>query len=441
MNHKLTGIMQAFLQLFAVVSYIDGVGRFDSVDGAYDANTSFAFNKALYYQANRKSLIANLPNQVVGAYEKGDISPVIDRTRITEGDMVRFTLEDNIRGKATYGDSPVIAGGFLQFKNLEARVNNIDSPAIQIVGKMSQQRVRQSIENLPAKTRTQIITFMNQQKEFEAIDALIQGGSSSVMKSTADGGLGISLGVGSGAGAGVPLMNKHWFTPETGFCTYSTIPATYNAAVNDAIGGIDAVDADKCTLAYLNTIREKMDDIMFEPIMFLDKNLRAIAVCDPQIMWRIGKTLLADVNKYSMERGKTNPFWSTVDIIVIDEVAYISWPNLKKYRPSNNGTTGVRGPNFGPLTADSDPRTYTTTSSNGMIIYMGGGALKEGFNDEISVTEEKGRHDKGLEVAAHMMEGFIRGEFYSKDGRADSTDNVENRSVICAAFYEPGVGL
>jgi hypothetical protein len=441
MKKKLVGIMQAILQLFAVVSYIDGVGRFDSVDGTYDANTSFAFNKQLYYQANRKSLIANLPNAVVGAYEKGDISPVVDRTRISEGDMVRFTLEDNVRGKATYGDAPVRAGGFLQFKNMEARVNNIDSPAIQIVGKMSQQRVRQSIENLPGKTRNQIITFMNAQTEFEAIDAFLQGGSSSVMKATTEGGLGISLGTGSGAGAGVPLMNKHWFTPDTGFCTYSTTPATFNATVNDAIGGIDAADADKCTLAFLNTIREKMDDITFEPVTFLGQNLRAIAACDSQIMWRLAKTLLADINKYSMERGKINPFWSTRDIIVIDEVAYISWPNLKKYRPSNNASTGARGPSFGPLTADSDPRTYTTSSTNGLIIYMGGGALKEGFNDEISVTEERGRHEKGLEVAAHMQKGYVRGEWYTKDGRADSTDNVENRSVICAAFYEPGVGL
>lgn len=441
MRKKMFGLWQILLSLFAITSGIDGVGRFDSVDGDYDANTSFAFSKQMYYQANRKSLIANLPNAVVGAYERGDIAPVIDRTRISEGDMVRFTLEDNIRGKATYGDSPVVAGGFLQFKNMEARVNNIDSPAIQIVGKMSQQRVRQSITNLPGRTREQIIRWMNEQTEFEAIDALLQGGSSSVMKATTEGGLGISLGTGSGAGAGVPLMNKWWFTPDTGFCDYSTTPATYNATVNDAINGIDAADADKCTLAFLNTIREKMDDIKFEPVTFLGQNLRAIAACDPQIMWRIAKDLLADINKYSMERGKTNPFWSTRDIIVIDEVAYISWPNLKKYRPTYNSSTGVRGPSFGPLTADSDPRTYTTSSSYGMIIYMGGGALKEGFNDEISVTEETARHNKGLEVAAHMQKGYVRGEWYTKDGRADSTDNVENRSVICAAFYEPGVGL
>lgn len=434
-------ILQAVLQLFAVFSYVDGVGRFDPIGGMYDANTSVAFGKQMYYQANRKSFVSNLPNTVVGMYERGDISPVIDRMRITEGDKVVFTLEDTVRGKATYGDTPIRAGGFLQFKNMECRVNNIDSPAIQIVGKQSQQLVRQSIDNLPGRTRKQIINWMNAQKEFEVIPALLQGASPSVMKSQAEGGLGISLGVGAGAGAGVPLMNKWFFTPDSGFCTYSTTPATYNATVNTAIGDIDAADADKCTLPFLSTIREKMDDVCFEPVTFLGQELRAIAACDPQIMVRLAKSLLSDINKYSMERGSTNPFWSSKTIIVIDEVAYISWPNLKKYRPSLNSTTGVRGPNFGPLTADTDPRQYSTASTNGLIVFMGGGALKEGFNDEITVTQEVARHEKAMEVAAHMQDGFVRGEWYSKDGRTDSADNVENRSVIVAAFYEPGVGL
>jgi hypothetical protein len=432
------------LQFFAVVSFGDGVGRFDSHDGTYNAQTSFAFSKQLFYQAYRKSLVSNLPSVVTGAYEQGDISAVIDRTKITEGDRVVFTLQDNIKGKATYGDSPVRAGGFLAFKNLEARVNSIDSPAIQIVGKMSQQRVRQSITNLDAKTRAQIIAWCAQQDEFEAIPALLQGASPSIMKPVADGGLGISLGTGSGAGAGVPLMNKWFFTPDSGFVSYSTTPATYNAAVDDAIYNIDAADADKCTLAFLNTIREKMDDICFEPVDFLGKRIKAIAACDSQIMWRIAKNLLADANKYQMPRGSDNPFWQTESIVMIDEVAYISWPMLKKYRPKAVGTgngAGTSGPNFGPLATDVDPRTYSTDSTNGLIVFMGAGALKEGYNDEIEVLEETGRFQKSMEIAAHMMKGYVRGEFYAKDGRAASADNVENRSVIVAAFYEPGVGL
>lgn len=436
-------LLQMFLQFFAIISYSDGVGRFDSEGGTYDENTSVALSKQLYYQANRKSLVSNLPNVVVGAYEKGDISPVIDRVRISEGDKVVFTLQDNIKGKATYGDTPVRAGGFLQFKNLEARVNQIDSPAIQIVGKMSQQRVRQSLDNLPMKTRNQVIAWSAAQEEFEAIPAFLHGASPSVMKAVTDGGLGISLGVGSGAGAGVPLMNKHWFTPHFGFVTPSTTPATHNYTVDNAVYGIDAADADKCTLDFLSAIRAKMDELMFEPVTFLGREVKAMAGCDPDIMWRIGKKLLADVNKYQMPRGKENPFWFTREIIVIDEVAYFSWPNLKKYRPTAVGTgdnSGTTGPTFGPLSADTDPRTYTTTSKKGLIIFMGAGALKEGFNDEITLTEENGRHNKSLEIAAHMMKGYVRGEWYSKDGRSDSTDNVENRSVIVAAFYEPGVG-
>jgi hypothetical protein len=436
------------LGLFSIQFYDDGVGRFDSVGGDYDEQTSFAFFQQMYYQKRAKSLFDNLSNSVSGSFEaSGTVNgSIIDRTKITEGDKVVFTLQDHINGKASYGDKPVMSGGFLAFKNAEARVNNIDSPAIQIVGRMSQQRVRQSIKNLPMATRQSVINWCAEQTEFEAIPAFLQGASPSVMNGTSDGGLGISLGIGSGAGAGVPLMNKHWYTPDTGIITYSTTPATHNAAVDAAIYGIDSSSNDQFTLAKHTYLRSYMEDILFEPTTFLGMQLKAIALTDPAIMWRLAKSLLADVNKYQMPRGKENPFWTSKDIIVMDEVAYISCPALKKYRPSSTDGTSATGPAFGPLTADVDPRTYSTSSTNGLIIYCGGGALKEGYNEEVEVTEEHGRHGgtnsiKGMDVAAHFMLGYVRGEFYAKDGRAATADNVENRSIICAAFNEPGVGL
>lgn len=432
------------LSLFALQFFDDGVGRFDSVGGTYDENTSFSFGKQIYYTARPKCLFANVPNAVRGAFETtGTVGAIIDRVKINEGDMVRFTLQDHITGMPGYGDQPVRAGGFLAFKNMEARVNNIDSPAIQIVGKMSQQRVRQSIANLPASTRKEVTDWCAVQTEFEAISAFLQGASPSVMTGTSDGGLGVSLGIGSGAGAGVPLMNKHWFTPDTGFITYNTTPATHNYTVDDAIYGIDSSSNDQFTYGYHLKIRSYMDEILMEPVTWMGQQLKSVAFTDPEIMWRLAKTILADVNKYQMPRGKENPFWNSRDIIILDEIAYISCPYLKKYRPTAVGTgdnSGTSGPAFGPLTAKTDPRTYTTTSTNGLVIYAGAGALKEGFNDSIDITEEYSAHRKSLEIAGHFMQGFVRGEFYAKDGRTASADSVENRSVICAAFNEPGVG-
>lgn len=436
--------LAAILGIVAMWSMDDagGRGHYDSIGGDYDEQTSFDFQKQLYYQARARHILTPLGStkggvNQMGAFEGGDIQSVIDRQEITEGDMVRFTLEENIKGKVTYGDSAVRSGGFLSYKNKECRINNIDTPAIQVPGEMSQQRVKRSVGEISPAVRRQVIDYMNEQDEFEFIPALLQGASPALLKDQTEGGLGVSLGSGNGAGAGVPLMNKWFYTPDTGFCTYSSTPATFNSTVNDAVNGVDAAAEDRVSLAMLDIIRAKMDDIYFNPATFMGMKFKALAACDPDTMWRI-KGLFADWNKYAMPRGKDNPLWSTKDIIVYNEIAYFAWPNLKKYRPAYNAVTGV--PDFGPVTADVDPRSYTPTSQKSLILFMGGGAVLEGYNAGIDVTEEVGKHKKSREFSGHKKCGYIRGEWYSKDGRAASADNTENRSLIVAVFDEPGVG-
>jgi hypothetical protein len=279
--------------------------------------------------------------------------------------------------------------------------------------------------------------YMAEQIEFEAIPALLQGGSPGALKGVSEGGLGVSLGIGTGAGAGVALMNKHWYTPDTGFVTYSVTPATYNSSVNDAVNGIDVDAADRFSLITHQVIRAKLDDELWNPVEINGKRYKAIAATDPDIMWRLRHIMKTD-NTYARERGASNPIFNVDYMIELDDILYFSWRNLKKYRPAYNATTAV--PDFGPLATGVDPRKFTVTSTNGLIIYMGANALVEGYNDAIEVNEENARFNKGLEVAAHMQLAYIRGEWYAKDGRTD-TDACENRSVLCAAFDEPGVGV
>jgi hypothetical protein len=436
-------LFRVLYSALAMLAFDDGVGRFDSIDGTYDEQTSFDFERNLYFQARTKSMVTPLQSMdggvnQMGAYEPGEagVQGCIDRKQITEGDMVRCTLEENVKGKVTYGDMPVRSGGFLSYKNKEFRVNNIDTPALQVPGEMSQQRAKRSLGMIPPRVQRQLSAFMAEQYEFELIPAILEGASPGLLKATTEGGLGVSLGSGSGAGAGVPLMNKWFYTHDTGFCDYSATPATFNSTVNDAIDGIDAEAADKVTLTQLDIIREKMDTELFEPTTFMGKKYKAIAGCDPAIMWRI-KRLFDDWYKYSGPRDSSNPFWNT-GLIEYEDMLFFSWPNLKKYRPSANSTNSR--PDFGPLASDVDPRTYTTSSTNGLIVFMGGGAVLEGYNGSISTTTEYFRHKKAMEYAAHQKMGYVRGEWYSKDGRTDSADNTENRSLMIAAFYEPGVG-
>jgi hypothetical protein len=284
------------------------------------------------------------------------------------------------------------------------------------------------------------VEFLAEEKEFQAIPALIQGASPNLLSSTGDGGLGMSLGSGDGAGAGVPLMNKWFYTKHYGFSTYNSTPATYNDTVDTAIAAIDTSAGDSIQLASLDVIRAKMDEIYFEPIDILGQRLKAVCGLDPDAMWRL-KGLLGDWYKYAMPRGEGNPFWNTKGAIIYNEIAYFAWPNLKKYRPTAVNAGPSDCPTFGPVSAGVDPRTYTTSSTNALALFMGGKALLEGYIGQVGIEENWAPFNKACAYSGNEKYGYVRGEWYSKDGRAASVDNTENRSLIIATFYEPGVGV
>lgn len=427
-------------KLVCMAAYADGSGSFDSRGGTNDENTSVDYGMQMFYSARARSIVKDLTSTVggtneMGAFEAPSIAGCIERKEITTGDEIIYTLEENIKGLVSYGDKPVAGGDFLSYKNMYARVNRIDTPAIQVPGDMSQQRVAKIIKDIPSAVKRQVVDFMAEQFEFEFIPALLNGASPSLLSTTANGGLGVSLGNGAGGGAGVPLMNRWFYTPDTGFCTYSDTPATYNSTVNDAINGIDASADDKVTLNAIDIIRAKLDDIYFSPVTIGGVKVKAAVACDPDIMWRI-KRLFDDWNKYAMPRGKDNPFFNT-DTILYNDMMFFSWVNLKKYRPAYSAALGY--PTFGPVSEGTDPRTYTTSSSLGLMMFMGARCAIEGYNGSIGIEPKRGDFGKSLEYAGNMKLGYERAEWYAKDGRASSVNNTENRSLVIAAFYEPGV--
>lgn len=444
--------------LFTLVSLLaicpampSGVGRFDSVDGTYDEQTGFSFEKTLYYQMRSRSIVGKLSRAgAPGAAATADMtagddslaldgSSAIARKKITEGDMVRYTLQEHITGMPTYGDRDVRRGDFLAFKNLEARVNQIDSPAIPVVGRMSQQRAAGSISDLPAKTRAEVINYMEEQYEYEYLFSMIGGASPSALKTSADGGLGVALGVNALGTAGNPLMGKNWFVRaadgSNSFPTYSTTPATWNGTINTALNAIPATSNGYLTLAILKALRARLDSINSRPLRVGGKMYKMVWLCDPELWYRIDH-LLATYYQNARERSASNPLFDIDRQLAYLGMLFINVPNLEKLRPAYNSSTGI--PDLGPgLTQDF--RGYTTTSDLALMVGVGGDSVIEGYNDKISVTEEKGKHAKGLEIAAHMDLAFIRSEWYAKDGRTD-VGAVYNDSSFVAAFYEPGVG-
>ncbi|MDD5060680.1 MAG: hypothetical protein PHN44_00145 [Candidatus Marinimicrobia bacterium] len=436
----------SLLGFFSVSAYMGGVGRFDSVGGTYAEQTRVNDDKLLYYEMYTNSPIGELsksssevPKQT--AFGESSITPVIKRVKISTGDEMKYTYADAVEGVPTYGDKDPAAGGVVAFKNKVARVNLIKSPAFQVVGKVSQQRAASTISTpLPDLTKKMALLWAQRWLENELAGGILNGCSPSGLKTTSDGGLGVSQGIGSGVGAGIPLMCKNVWTHDGGFPTYTDYAThtLWNAKVNSDINNIDAAADDMFTIAFHEEIRAHLDDIQWESVLYQGKGYKALAYADPEVMWRLWK-LLATQYTYATPRSDDNKVFRTSMNIELNEILYMPWPNLKKYRPAYNASNGY--PDFGPLTTGTDPLRYSTSSKIAPVIYLGGGALSEGYNDVILTTWNTKPHNGPTDVVVHMWECFMRNEWYAQDGRTlTEASAVENRNSLIAFFYEPGVG-
>ena len=429
-----------------------GPGRFDSVidytSGTYDQQTGFGFDKQMFAEMRAKLMFNPMSKTgeewdttIAGGQGAQDVSgsAIVKRVKITSGDEIRYTMEENMIGAPTYGDKQHQPGDFGAFKNMYAKTNMINSPAVPIVGEVAQHRIKDSITNLEPSTRAKVLNWLAQQLDWEDHCALIYGAGPSVLLTTANGGLGHSLGVNAGGGAGVPLMNRWWWMGGDGWVTYSTTPATYNAAVNTAFNAIGSSSGDYVTLAQLKKIRSKMDTEHFGGVTFMGKPWKAVALTDGELFYRIQALLAASGYLYAAPRGLDNPWFDVDCMLVYDGILYVNDPTLQLMRPTYNSGSGHISSvaDFGPA-MEADFRDYSNTQTLAMIHFLGRNAIIEGYDGSVIAKDKWADFDKGCQVAARTMHGALRGEWYAKDGRTDAA-TVRNYSVMSACFYEPGV--
>lgn len=428
-----------------------GSGAYDApvgyTAGNQDQQVGFAFEKQLYMEARTRTIIGALSkdgaaggavtDSYAGAGPSLDGSAVIERKQITEGGYVTLSMQEHVTGMPTYGDSQHPMGDPLAYKNLRAFVNMINSPAIPVPGEMAQQRVKMSITNMPSSIKEEVIDYMAEQMEIEFLYSLLYGASPSILKAGAD--CNLSLGINAGAGVGVPLMPRWWFDGFNGFSTYSLTPSTWNSTVNNAVNTLATQSTGIVALSDFQMIRNKLDTEKFWPIKFDGQKYKALALCDTEIWHRI-HNLLGDSYKYAMPRGLDNPLFGVDYVLKYDGFMFIPVPNLNKLRPKYNASNGF--PDFGP-SMTTDHRSYTNSETKGMIIFVTSKAVVEGYNGSIAVKTNTGKFEKGMDIAGRTQLGYVRGEWYAKDGRSTSTDLtlVRNYSSLVALFYEPGVGV
>ena len=426
-----------------------GKGQFTTRDGAYGKQTSLSFFKKLYYEMRQRSILSKLAGKTVdgtsGQEFSLDSSNIIDRNLIQTGDTVTKTLQEHIAGMPTYGDMPVNNGDFIAYKNIDARINNIDTMAIPVQGKMQQQLVAASITDLPGAVQNEVTEFLAKQEEYEFLISLFAGASPSVLKAANKGGLAMKLGFNALGAAGAPLACRNIYTTgRTGYANGGMIPMTdatpsvWNAAVNTAIGQMTTNTTDKIDRSWLKKIRKQLDRLKFAPVTVGKTKYKAVVLCDDDVYSRIAG-IIEDVAAPGATKTDDNPQVTGFDKLFWRDLLFICVPDLNTFRPA----TGTGAPKWGPVTETDpmsvDPRTFANGSNTGVMVFLGGGAVIEGYKDEIEVTTDIGIHKKGVSVAGHIMKGFVRTEWNAYDGRpATDAKAVQNFSSLIVLSYEPG---
>jgi hypothetical protein len=456
---RLSILQRLFDSIIGLVNYrphVGGSGTFDAVPAYtasnYDAQTGISFEKQLFMEARTRTIIGALSRDGAGGGAITDMysgsgpslegSNVIKKINFSDTNMITMTMSEHMKGLPTYGAAQHPAGDPLSFKNMRAFVNLINAPTCPILDEGALLRIKQSITGLNGTLQKQeVLDWMAEEMEIQFLYSLIYGASPSILQAGSD--CNLSLGINAGAGAGVPLMPRWYFDGQAGFPTYSLTPGTWNSTVNSAINTIGTNSGAVISLADLLVIRNKMDVEKFWPITFDGKKFKAIGLCDSEVWHRIKVLLNNPGFVYAMPRGEDNPYFGVDEYINYNGFCLLSVPNVNKLRPTYNSGSGyISGvADFGPSMA-IDHRDFTTSSAIGLILFVTRQAAVEGNNGSIKTGVQGGKNDKGGEVWARTNLGYVRSEWYVKDGRATSTDYslVRNYSMMLGAWYEPGIG-
>jgi hypothetical protein len=400
----------------------------------------FKVEKELFYKMTWKTIVGKLnggrevqttERRFEGGLQKVDLgnSSLIQEKTISEGNEFRLTMMESLDGDAQYGDEPVASGDYSQYKHTRGFVNQIDSPAWQLPGRCSLKQAAELLSNPKSDLLNQIATWVAQEVDFEWIRSALMGASRGLLR-TDKGGLGVTL---PGATAGQFRSCYNFYVPGTGLVTPSRTRATHEANVATALNTLANSSTYHFDMAQHDKIGDLIETLNLEPPTIGGKEFQAVVVLDRALLWRMTARsgTYETLAKEARERSKDNPALNHMEHIVLDDILYVPYRWLEKFRPTVANSLPVYGPGIG-----SSPRNYTNTSKICLALVMGAKSFLRGRDKRVWTTTETGKHDKGVEYAAHWDDGFVRNEWDAKDGRTE----MENPHMFAAAFYDAGIG-
>jgi len=406
--------------------------------GSKDFIVSFETEKNLSYEFRHRSALGKLSKAVKtktigqGAEAREvDIgeSACIWSKEITKGDEVRFTLEQQMRGAPTYGDSAVMVGDYLAYLHANIILNQVKTPAIPLPEEMSMQRVVDVISSPESQTRNSMTMYLAEEYVLEAYTAFFKGASPNLLATAVNGGRALNL----GRGAGVQVSPQHFLVAGNGFTSGVAGSDAFETQMKTDLGTLTDTIGDYISREFIHNLRAALVTKKIAPVNFDGRDVW-LAPCDPELLTRItapGGTLYkAWVD--AQERSKNNPAFGHA-ALELDDILFFPDPWLQKFRPDISAAGDVVwGVN------QDDKRDFVPTSKLALMCVWGNGCLLEGHNGSVKLTSDVGFHGDNKTIGARIKQSFMRTRYIPKDGR--TAINLEQGGMVCA-FYEPGLSF
>lgn len=435
--------------------------------GTGDNINNFAVRAALdlnmYHEVRDSGSFGDLARQKIegmganggnGLYDAGvDISGTgaVWSVTIETGDEKRYSLLQNPNGSASYGDTNPKEGDLQSHLFQTCFLNEVDSPKFPVVGRMSQQRIKELIADPKSSVRDFVKIWFAEEIDFRFTYALFIGQDPGLHLTAAVSGsdsLGKTLGIGADAyAAGVDAPPEIVYTATTG--ARVTVPAAgprsnaYRTAYIAAAAALSAAGNKYMTRRSVEFMINAAEKNKIKKVK--GANWDYDVLCDGAMLRDLltsSSQLMTDYRTAQQGAGLAGQ--KSLDLrgaIIVDGLRFIPSRSVEKFRIYGNGsTTGVNAGSpvlrYGDGTLDRRNKVFEGADYKiGAAFLLGDGALIELSSGALETYEHEGEDGKGWSTYGFMKQGIRRSLWTRKDGEAlTATDGWLQQSSIQFLF-------
>ena len=368
----------------------------------------------------------------------GELSPVWEKTFGEENREARYTFEEPLAGRRTFGQAPVKPGPFTGYKHDVIMATQIDTPAYGILDRESQYRQSGLIPMArvtPAKKEAMKL-FVEKWKEIDAFSAILDGASQPFLDST-NGGLNQAL-PGATAGQNRSCYNQ-FVAGQTTLMTPAFSRTTHEGTLSTLLAALGNNSNYAFTYETHSMMSWYIQQLKFPSVEVGNGRWRACCIIDPCALRRLTKPSeeLSTLFLYGTPRTRKNPALDNMQVLDLDDILYIPSMYWQYFRPTANGTTvSYLDPTVDPFDA-----SFSNTSNIVGAFYFTSGAMLRGRSTKVWFTgsgegQSDAGHTKGTTYALHYDDTWKRAERVTKDGRSI----IQNDRSLMWWGYDPGPG-